>query len=94
VCKPKKNNVVSRSLLLTLGLIASLTGCRKFSEGECVQNVRDGYIWRITEIRFYNRYTVQSWTNGKWGTPVEDSNLNLNSGYVKVPCPFSTQMGP
>jgi hypothetical protein len=95
IVKAKKNNAVSRSLLwLTLGLIAALTGCRKFSEGECVQNVRDGYIWRITEVSFYNKYTVQSWTNGKWGTPVEGSNLNLDSGYVKVPCPFSTQMGP
>ena len=92
--KVKKNNAVSRLLLLTLGLIAALTGCRKFNEGECVQNVRDGYIWRITEISFYNKYSVQGWTNGKWGTPVEDSNLNLNSGYVKVTCPFSTQMGP
>ena len=92
--KAKKISAVSRSLLLTLGLVVALTGCRKFGEGECVQNVRDGYIWRITEISFYNKYAVQSWTNGKWGTPVDASNLNLNSGYVKVPCPFSTQMGP
>jgi hypothetical protein len=85
---------VSRSLLgLTLGLVAALSGCRKFSEGECVQDVRMGYIWRITEVSF-NKYTVQGWVNGKWGAPVDDSNLNLNSGYVKVPCPFSTQIGP
>ena len=90
----RRNNAVSRSLLwLLLGLIAALSGCRKFSEGDCVQDVRMGYIWRITDVSF-NKYTVQGWVNGKWAAPVENSNLNLSSGYVKVSCPFSTQIGP
>ena len=86
---------MSRSLLgLTLGLVAALSGCRKFSEGECVQDVRMGYIWRIAEVSFFNKYRVQAWMNEKWGAPVDGDMLNLNSGYVKVSCPFSTQIGP
>jgi len=87
--------VVSRPLLwLTRGLIAALSGCGKFNEGDCVQDVRMGYIWRITEVSFFNKYRVQAWMNGKWGAPVDGDTLNLNSGYVKVSCPFSTQIGP
>jgi hypothetical protein len=86
---------VSRPLLwLTLGLIVALSGCGKFNEGDCVQDVRMGYIWRITEVSFFNKYRVQAWMNGKWDAPVDGDTLNLNSGYVKVSCPFSTQIGP
>jgi hypothetical protein len=79
-----------RSILTFLVLVTSVSGCAKFREGDCIQNVEDGFIWRITAVHF-NRYTMQGWFDGKWGLPVDGSFDTFDSGYVKISCPFSTQ---
>ncbi len=82
-----------RLLLLTLLIVVSLFGCAKFKEGECIQNISDGTIWRVTAVNYtpvhFREYTMQAWYDGKWGRPV---NLPFNavaSRYVTVTCPFS-----
>jgi hypothetical protein len=67
-------------------------GCTKFKEGECIQHVKDGFIWRITAVQFNKYKTVQGWFDGKWGLPVDPDNFNPDDGrYVKISCPMSTQ---
>lgn len=78
------------SIFIFLALVTSVTGCAKFRDGDCIQNVKDGHIWRITAVHF-KTYTVQGWFNGKWGLPVDESVGPVDSRYVKISCPFSTQ---
>src|SRR5262245_31324280 len=78
------------SILICLLLVTSLSGCAKFREGDCIQNVKDGFIWRTTAVRF-NRYTMQGWFDGKWGLPADGPFSTFDSGYVKISCPFSSQ---
>jgi len=78
-----------RSFSTILIFLALVTGCAKFRHGDCIQNVKDGYIWRITAVHF-KTYTVQGWSNGKWGLPVDESAALFDSRYVKISCPFST----
>lgn len=79
-----------RSILIFLLLVTSVGGCAKYREGDCIQDVKDGYIWRIAAVHF-NRYTMQGWSDGKWGLPVNGSFDTFDSRYVKISCPFSTQ---
>ena len=39
-----------------------------------------GYIWRITEVSFFNKYRVQAWMNGKWDAPVDGAIDALGAG--------------
>jgi len=79
---------VSRLLLglVILGLLMSLNGCGQLKAGECVQNINDKHIWRITAARL-NGYTVQEWVNGKWSAPVDITDISYRSDYVKISCP-------
>ena len=79
-----------RPVLVFLLLGVFLGGCAKFGEGDCIQNVNDGHVWRITAVHF-NKYTAQGWFDGKWGLLVDFPFDLLNSSYVKIPCPFSNQ---
>ena len=79
-----------RRLVLVLSLLAFLIGCAKFSEGDCIQNTKDGYIWRITKVGI-TQYTTQGWVESKWGLPVAASFNTYDSVYVKIACPFSSQ---
>ncbi|RJQ39840.1 MAG: hypothetical protein C4550_04630 [Nitrospiraceae bacterium] len=75
--------------LLSLIVLISLFGCAKFKEGECIQNISDGTIWRITEVHF-TKYTAQGWYAGKWGYAVKGlPSDTFDSRYVTVACPFS-----
>lgn len=76
--------------VLILPLLASLIGCAKLSEGDCIQNTKDGYIWRITKVGI-TQYTMQGWSEGKWGLPVASSFNSYDSGHVKIACPFSVK---
>ena len=76
--------------LILLFAVTSLIGCAKFREGDCIQNVKDGFIWRITKVHF-NKYVVQGWFNGKWGLSEDGPFYTFDSRYVKISCPFSTQ---
>src|SRR5262245_47354005 len=50
-----------------LGLFLVFGGCSpEYQAGDCIQNPKDGYIWRITTVEF-GKYTAQGWVNGKWG---------------------------
>jgi hypothetical protein len=89
---PHKENVLQGFLPLFLFVMAlCVVGCAKFSEADCIQNVKDGFTWRITKVHF-NKYTVQGWFDGKWGQSVDGPFSTFDSQYVKVTCPFSTQM--
>jgi hypothetical protein len=55
------------------------------------QNVKDGYIWRITAVESA-KYTAQGWVNGKWGLTVSMEPDVTRRRYVKVQCPFSTDV--
>lgn len=77
-------------LILILALVASFAGCAKFKEGDCIQNTKDGYIWRITRVGV-SEYTMQGWLDGKWGVAANGSFDTFDSRYVKISCPFSTQ---
>ena len=79
-------------LPLTLCIVA-LTGCANYRAGDCVQNIDDGYIWRITEVHL-RQYTVQGWQDqdGAWGLPGELLFRVIDSAYVQIPCPFSTEV--
>ena len=79
-----------KSILVFLFVISTVTGCAKFSEADCIQNLKDGFIWRITKVHF-NKYTVQGWFHGKWGQSVDGPFSTFDSEYVKISCPFSTQ---
>ena len=83
------NNV--RSFLIVLVLASSVTGCTKFKEGDCIQHVNEGWVWRIIAVH-YRKYTMQGWFDGEWGINVEASSSNYNSRYVKISCPFSTKI--
>ena len=37
--------------MLIVSFLASLVGCAKFKEGDCIQNIEAGYIWRITAVK-------------------------------------------
>ena len=79
-----------RKKIIFLLAVISLTGCAKFSEGDCLQNVKDGFIWRVSKVHFY-KYTVQGWFDGKWGLSVDGPFDTFDSHYVKISCSFSTQ---
>ena len=76
--------------ILVFVLLVSLTGCAKFKEGECIQNPRDGFVWRITKVGI-RKYVLQGWFDGEWGQPVDASFSEYDSRYIKVSCPFTTQ---
>src|SRR5262245_31579677 len=75
-------------------LIASfLSGCSKFSEGDCIQEVNYGSIWRITAVNFFGEYEVQWWVaglspgrKGVWTFPTKGLP---SARYVKIACPVS-----
>ena len=74
-------------------LLLFAAGCAEYRAGECVQNSKDGYIYRVTAVSFVgDEYTVQGWLHGKWGIPVEAPASMLRGRYVKVGCPFSTEV--
>ncbi len=79
--------------LLILIVLISLSGCAKFKEGECIQNISDGTIWRVTAVQYtpvhYREYTLQAWYDGKWGLPVNLPFNVFDSRYVTMTCPFS-----
>jgi hypothetical protein len=82
------------SYLLILLLTISLTACgqSKYYEGECIQNVGDGFVWRIVKMGF-SKCTVQGWFGKKWGIPVTEACGVLDdSQYVKVRCPSSEEI--
>ena len=86
---------VGRVLLLKVGTLALglvFGGCSPgYQPGDCIQNPQDGYIWRITAVEF-GKYTAQGSANDKWGLNVPmDSNIP-KARYVKVQCPFSTEV--
>lgn len=85
-------NRLTTSIAIFFLLATSVIGCTKFSDGDCIQHVTDGFIWRITKVHF-RTYTVQGWFNGKWGLAVDESagTFDSFSRYVKISCPFSTQ---
>jgi len=62
----------------------------RYRAGDCFQNPKDGFVWRITSVRF-GKYTVQGWFEGKWGIPVEVDNDTFLLEYVKIACPFSAE---
>jgi hypothetical protein len=79
------------------GIVAAsfgLAGCAKYEPGDCLQHVHDGHVWRITYYSWSDGYSAQGWLNGKWGIPVgRQPRFNFDSaGYVKVACPFSTEI--
>jgi hypothetical protein len=81
-----------KSIIILFAVSASVTGCTKFREGECIQHIKDGFIWRITEVRF-NKYTmIQEWFDENWALPIDAGDFNPDDGrYVKISCPFSSR---
>ena len=77
-------------MMLVACILIPLTGCAKFKEGDCIQNPKNGSIWRITKVGV-SRYMLQGWFDGKWGLPVDESFRKFDSRYVEISCPFSTQ---
>jgi hypothetical protein len=75
-----------------LGLFLVFGGCSpEYQAGDCIQNPKDGYIWRITAVEF-GKYTAQGWVNGKWGLTIPMDPDVPTGRYVKVQCPFSTEV--
>ena len=72
-------------------LASTLAGCADYRAGDCAQNPKDGYIYRITSVQS-GKYTVQGWLGQKWGIPTETAIDFLKDRYVKVTCPFSTEV--
>ena len=88
-CKMFRNML--RAIFVLLVLQLALAGCRKFRDGECIQNVNDGFIWRIATVGS-DKYTMQGWNDGRWGLPVDGAfDIFESSRYVKISCPFSTE---
>jgi hypothetical protein len=81
---------IRKSIVILSLSVTFLTGCAKFGEGDCIQDPKNGYIWRITAVHF-NKYKIQGWLDGKWGLPVDGSSDTFDPYYVKISCPFSTQ---
>jgi hypothetical protein len=77
--------MILRSLLFVAAL-AALNGCGSLKATDCVQNVNDKHVWRITAVHF-NAYTVQVWIDGKWGPPTDIVDMSYRRDYVKVACP-------
>lgn len=82
--------VKSRFIILSF-LVVAMSGCAEYKAGECAQNPNDGYIYRITAVNS-GKYTVQGWVDNKWGIPTETPMDFLRDRYVKVTCPFSTEV--
>jgi hypothetical protein len=61
-----------QSIFIFALLVTFLGGCAKFQEGDCIQNVKDGFVWRIIEVHL-DRYTMQGWFDGKWGLVVDST---------------------
>ena len=78
-----------KKIIFIIVLISQI-GCAKFSPGSCVQNVNDGFIWRITEVGIKG-YKIQGWFDGKWGLVV-DASFSILDECVKITCPFSTKI--
>jgi hypothetical protein len=75
-----------------LGLFLVFGGCSaEYQADDCIQNPKDGYIWRITAVES-GKYTAQGWVNGKWGLTVAMAPDVPRGRYVKVQCPFSTEV--
>jgi hypothetical protein len=63
-----RNRLLVDGTVLVLFLVFG--GCSaEYQAGDCIQNPKDGYIWRITAVEF-GKYTAQGWVNGKWGLTV------------------------
>jgi hypothetical protein len=69
-----RNRLLVDGTVLVLFLVFG--GCSaEYQAGDCIQNPKDGYIWRITAVEF-GKYTAQGWVNGKWGLTVSmDSDV-------------------
>ena len=76
-----------RSLVLLF--VLGLAGCAKYAEGDCIQDVKYGFIYRIVEVRFTS-YKVQEWIDNKWTFFQEPSFGALNSDHVKISCPVQS----
>lgn len=68
----------------------------KFSSGDCIENVNDGYVWQINKYSF-GKYTAMGWQGNGWGNSVdlEKNILERKSPtgsnlYEKVACPQLT----
>ena len=86
----QRNQLIVDGAVLVLFLV--LGGCSSdYQAGDCIQNPEDGYIWRITAVEF-GKYTAQGWVNGKWGLTVPMGPDVPKGRYVKVQCPFSTEV--
>jgi len=73
-----------------LFLVFGLTGCAKYGEGDCVQDVKLGLIVRVVEVRFTS-YKIQEWIDNKWAFFQEPPFAALDSDTVKISCPFSVE---
>ena len=50
-----------------------LVGCNHqatYSSGECIQDIRDGVVWRINSVDGSGQYTAQIFFNNQWGPAV------------------------
>ena len=81
---------ILKAMLIACIFLTPLTGCAKFKEGDCIQNLEDGYIWRIASVET-GKYILQGWVDGKWGLPVDGPFNIFSSRYVKIQCPFTTE---
>lgn len=79
-------------IMIGICLCVCLNGCgnSKFREGACFQNIKDGFVWRVVKVGF-NEITIQGLFDGKWGILVSTKGSVLESDYVKIECPFTTQ---
>lgn len=77
---------------VVLGFFLVFGGCSpNYQPGDCIQNSKDGYIWRISAVEL-GKYMAQGWVNGKWGFTVPMDPDVPRGRYVKVQCPFSTEV--
>ncbi len=65
----------------------------KFHSGECIQDYRDGYIWRVNNFNL-GTYSLMGWQDNAWGSEVKFNKDTLEredySGtivYHQVDCP-------
>ena len=72
-------------------VLFSLSGCAKFEAGDCIQNPQDGFVYRVTKVMGM-KYQLQGWFNGKWGLSVDGPTSTFDSRYIKITCPFATEV--
>jgi hypothetical protein len=87
----RRNRLIMDGAVLGL-LFLIFGGCSPdYQAGDCIQNSKDGYIWRIIAVES-GKYTAQGWINGKWGLTVPIDPEVPRGRDVKVQCPFSTEV--